>query len=105
MAGIGAAAADTLYGVMTGFSVNFVIALLVRAIFWIRLFGGIPLIGIGVAYLLRPPRGTAPDVGVSLEPDESDDGALVPRGPGGAPDGRRAGRKRASVERRKLHAV
>jgi threonine/homoserine/homoserine lactone efflux protein len=56
IAGVGAAAADTLYGAVAGFSITFVIALLIREIFWIRLFGGILLIGIGISYLLRPPQ-------------------------------------------------
>ena len=45
-----------IYGAIAGFSVNFVIVLLIREIFWIRLFGGILLIGIGVTYLRRPSR-------------------------------------------------
>jgi threonine/homoserine/homoserine lactone efflux protein len=51
--GFGAALADTVYGGIAGFSISFVIALLIRELFWIRLFGGILLIGIGVAYLRR----------------------------------------------------
>lgn len=60
IAGVGAAAADTLYGAMAGFSIIFVIELLIREIFWVRLFGGILLIGIGVSYLLRSPRPLDP---------------------------------------------
>jgi threonine/homoserine/homoserine lactone efflux protein len=51
--GFGAALADTVYGGIAGFSISFVIALLIRELFWIRLFGGILLIGIGIAYLRR----------------------------------------------------
>ncbi len=60
-AGLGAAAADTLYGAIAGFSITFVIALLIREIFWIRLFGGILLIGIGLSYLFRPPKHRVED--------------------------------------------
>lgn len=56
IAGAGAAAADTLYGAVAGFSITFVIQFLIREIFWVRLFGGILLIGIGVSYLLRSPQ-------------------------------------------------
>ncbi len=54
--GIGAALADSLYGGIAGFSISFVIALLIRELFWIRLFGGILLIGIGILYLRRKPQ-------------------------------------------------
>jgi threonine/homoserine/homoserine lactone efflux protein len=60
IAGLGAAAADTLYGAIAGFSISFVIALLIREIFWVRLVGGILLIGIGVSYLLRSPQSADP---------------------------------------------
>ncbi len=60
IAGLGAAAVDTLYGAVAGFSIHIVIALLIREIFWVRLFGGILLIGIGVSYLLRSPQSLDP---------------------------------------------
>ncbi len=60
IAGAGAAVADTLYGAIAGFSITFVIALLIREIFWVRLVGGILLIGIGVSYLLRSPHSFEP---------------------------------------------
>ncbi|MCL5745135.1 MAG: LysE family transporter [Acidobacteria bacterium] len=60
IAGFGAAAADTLYGAVAGFSISFVIELLLRETFWFRLFGGILLIGIGVSYLLRSPHPVGP---------------------------------------------
>ena len=56
VAGLGAAAADTIYGAVAGFSISFVIALLIREIFWVRLVGGILLIGIGLLYLRRSPQ-------------------------------------------------
>lgn len=60
IAGLGAAAVDTLYGAVAGFSIHIVISLLIREIFWVRLFGGILLIGIGVSYLLRSPQSLDP---------------------------------------------
>jgi threonine/homoserine/homoserine lactone efflux protein len=54
--GLGAAAADTLYGCIAGYSISFVIALLIREEFWIRLIGGILLIGIGVYYYFKEPK-------------------------------------------------
>jgi len=56
VAGLGAAVSDTVYGAVAGFSISFVIAFLVREIYWIRLFGGLLLIGIGAVYLMKKPR-------------------------------------------------
>jgi threonine/homoserine/homoserine lactone efflux protein len=56
LSGLGAALADTLYGAIAGFGLSLVIHFLIREEFWIRLIGGIFLIGIGVAYYRRPPR-------------------------------------------------
>jgi threonine/homoserine/homoserine lactone efflux protein len=56
VSGIGAATADTIYGAVAGFSIQFVIGLLTREEFWIRLFGGVLLIAIGLRYYLRNPR-------------------------------------------------
>ncbi len=55
LSGLGSALADTIYGGIAGFSISVVIAFLVRQEFWIRLFGGILLIGIGVRYYFRRP--------------------------------------------------
>jgi threonine/homoserine/homoserine lactone efflux protein len=55
-AGLGAAAADTIYGAIAGYSIHFVIEFLVREEFWIRFFGGILLIGIGVVYYRKKPQ-------------------------------------------------
>lgn len=60
IAGAGAAAADTLYGAIAGFSISVVIELLIREMFRVRLFGGILLIGIGVSYVLRSPQSFEP---------------------------------------------
>jgi threonine/homoserine/homoserine lactone efflux protein len=56
IAGLGAAAADTIYGGIAGFSINVVIAFLLREAFWIRLFGGILLIAIGAVYYFKKPK-------------------------------------------------
>jgi threonine/homoserine/homoserine lactone efflux protein len=56
VSGIGAAAADTVYGSVAGFSISFIIGWLEREIFWIRLVGGCLLIAIGVLYYFKRPR-------------------------------------------------
>jgi threonine/homoserine/homoserine lactone efflux protein len=55
IAGLGAAASDTFYGAIAGFSISFIIQFLIRQEFWIRLVGGILLIGIGIAYWFKKP--------------------------------------------------
>jgi threonine/homoserine/homoserine lactone efflux protein len=59
IAGLGAAAADTIYGSIAGFSISFIIGFLVRQLFWIRLVGGALLIVIGVAYYFKRPKSLA----------------------------------------------
>lgn len=54
--GLGAAAADMLYGAVAGFSISFVIQFLEREIFWIRFFGAILLLIIGVSYFFKRPQ-------------------------------------------------
>src|SRR5579871_1278553 len=56
VSGLGAAAADTVYGAIAGFSISFVIQFLLREEFWIRLIGGTLLIGIGVLYYFKKPQ-------------------------------------------------
>jgi threonine/homoserine/homoserine lactone efflux protein len=56
ISGFGAALADTLYGAIAGFSIHFVIAFLIRQESWIRLFGGILLITIGLVYYIKKPQ-------------------------------------------------
>jgi len=56
VAGVGAALADTVYGAIAGFSISLIINLIIRELYWVRLFGGMLLIGIGISYLLRSPR-------------------------------------------------
>jgi threonine/homoserine/homoserine lactone efflux protein len=54
MSGFGAATADALYGAVAGFSITFLIDFLERQEFWIRVFGGILLVGIGIMYFRKP---------------------------------------------------
>jgi threonine/homoserine/homoserine lactone efflux protein len=67
IAGLGAGIADTIYGAIAGFSISYIIHFLIREEFWIRLVGGSLLIGIGILYVLRPPK--------ALEPDRGDSGS------------------------------
>jgi threonine/homoserine/homoserine lactone efflux protein len=53
VSGLGAAAADTCYGAVAGFSISFVIGFLLRELFWIRLYGGILLVIIGALYFFK----------------------------------------------------
>jgi threonine/homoserine/homoserine lactone efflux protein len=61
LSGLGAAIADTLYGGIAGFGISLVIQFLIREEFWIRLIGGILLMGIGVVYYGKPPRSLEVD--------------------------------------------
>jgi len=54
MSGLGAATADALYGGIAAFSITFVIQFLQRQEFWIRVIGGLLLLGIGVMYFRKP---------------------------------------------------
>jgi len=56
VSGLGAAAADTIYGSIAGFSITFVIGWLLRELYWIRLIGGMLLIAIGLVYYFKRPR-------------------------------------------------
>jgi threonine/homoserine/homoserine lactone efflux protein len=69
ISGFGSAAADTIYGGIAAFSISFVIEFLMREEYWIRLFGGIILIGIAALYLTRPPRRMGEDVQKSEHSD------------------------------------
>lgn len=59
VSGLGAAAADAFYGSIAGFGISLVIQFLIREQFWIRLFGGILLVLIGVGYYFKPPQKLA----------------------------------------------
>jgi threonine/homoserine/homoserine lactone efflux protein len=65
IAGLGAAAADTIYGAIAGFSISYIIHFLLREEFWIRLIGGSLLILIGIVYFFRPPKVLEPQRGDS----------------------------------------
>ena len=56
ISGLGAATADALYGAIAGFSITFVIQLLIREEFWIRRVGGILLLAIGLVYYFKRPE-------------------------------------------------
>ena len=56
ISGLGAAAADMLYGGVAGFSITLVVQFLVREQFWIRFFGGILLVAIGIFYFFKRPE-------------------------------------------------
>jgi threonine/homoserine/homoserine lactone efflux protein len=56
ISGLGAATADTIYGGIAGFSISFIIAFLIHEEFWIRLFGGLLLIVIGIRYYFKKPQ-------------------------------------------------
>jgi threonine/homoserine/homoserine lactone efflux protein len=55
VSGLGAATADSIYGAIAGFSISVVIGPVIRNEFWIRLVGGILLIGIGAYYCFKRP--------------------------------------------------
>ena len=56
ISGLGAAAADMLYGGVAGFSITLVVQFLIREQFWIRFFGGILLVVIGLSYFFKRPE-------------------------------------------------
>jgi len=56
VSGLGAAAADTIYGSIAGFSISLIISWLLRELFWIRLVGGVLLIAIGLVYYFKRPK-------------------------------------------------
>jgi threonine/homoserine/homoserine lactone efflux protein len=55
LSGVGAAAADMLYGGIAGFSITLVVQFLVREQYWLRFFGGILLVLIGIWYFFKRP--------------------------------------------------
>ena len=67
MSGFGAATADALYGAIAGFSITFLIEFLERQEFWIRVFGGILLVAIGIMYFRKPAQAPNP---------QNDDGSV-----------------------------
>jgi threonine/homoserine/homoserine lactone efflux protein len=69
VSGLGAALADTFYGSIAGFSITFVIQFLKREEFWIRVFGGVLLVGIGVVYFRKPPEQMKREEGKAAHSD------------------------------------
>jgi len=61
ISGLGAATADTVYGTIAGFSIQFIIQFVIREESWIRMFGGILLIAIGVFYFVKRPPSLTQD--------------------------------------------
>lgn len=59
LSGLGAATADAIYGVVAGFGLTLISAILVEQIFWFRLIGGIFLIYLGVRTFISKPTETA----------------------------------------------
>ncbi len=57
LSGLGAATADMIYGVVAAFGLHLVADFLIGHSAWIRLVGGILMIGIGVYELCTPPVG------------------------------------------------
>jgi threonine/homoserine/homoserine lactone efflux protein len=55
VSGFGAAAADTLYGAIAGFSISIVIGFLIREQSKLRLFGGVLLVLLGFWYYFKKP--------------------------------------------------
>jgi threonine/homoserine/homoserine lactone efflux protein len=55
VSGLGAAAADTIYGAIAAFSIHFVISFILREENQIRFYGGLLLIAIGIVYYFRRP--------------------------------------------------
>lgn len=56
VSGLGVATADAFYGAIAAFSITLVIEFLRREQFWIRVIGGILLVGIGVIYFRKRPQ-------------------------------------------------
>jgi threonine/homoserine/homoserine lactone efflux protein len=55
VSGLGAATADMMYGVVAAFGLHFVAGFLIDHSAWLRLVGGVLMIGLGVYELLKPP--------------------------------------------------
>jgi threonine/homoserine/homoserine lactone efflux protein len=63
LTGLGAATADAFYGSIAGFSISLVINFLVREEFWIRVIGGLVLVGIGCVYFGKTPQSLTESAG------------------------------------------
>ena len=58
ISGLGAATADAFYGAIAGFGLTFLSNLLLGSIFWLRLFGGIFLLYLGIRTIVTKPVDT-----------------------------------------------
>jgi threonine/homoserine/homoserine lactone efflux protein len=59
VSGLGAATADAIYGCVAGFSLTFISSFLVGQQLWLRLFGGLFLLYLGIKTLLSKPAEQA----------------------------------------------
>src|SRR5512136_97818 len=59
VSGLGAATADMLYGCVAGFGLTFISSFLVGQQLWLRLFGGLFLLYLGIKILLSKPAEQA----------------------------------------------
>ena len=62
VSGLGAATADLVYGILTGFGLTFVSSLFVGQQVWFRLIGGIFLLYLGISTFITRPAGQAAHV-------------------------------------------
>ncbi len=63
VSGLGAATADMLYGCVAGFGLTFISSFLVGQQLWLRLFGGLFLLYLGIKTLLSKPSDQAAKAG------------------------------------------
>jgi threonine/homoserine/homoserine lactone efflux protein len=63
VSGLGAATADMLYGCVAGFGLTFISSFLVGQQLWLRLFGGLFLLYLGIKTLLSKPSEQAAKAG------------------------------------------
>ena len=59
VSGLGAATADAMYGCVAGFGLTFISSLLIDQQMWLRLFGGLFLLYLGIKTLLSRPSDQA----------------------------------------------
>lgn len=59
VSGLGAATADAIYGCVAGFGLTFISSFLVGQLLWLRLFGGLFLLYLGIKTLLSKPAEQA----------------------------------------------
>jgi threonine/homoserine/homoserine lactone efflux protein len=69
VSGLGAAAADTIYGSIAGFSISIIIGWMIREKYWIHIVGGLLLIAIGVVYYFKKPKSLKESAGNSTGSD------------------------------------